>query len=226
MPVSAEPLNLVYSNAYTYAYNLNKEYINTSTTNEVQWFPINWDPGTTGLLNTTLWDDQGTTIHNTWAPSTAVTQNTIGGYILVNNIDWVYTPTPSDKKAMKRWELKSKLAIHVKSRSDSSVFTFAPTAERTAMETLREMITEAEFRRYVRDGFIMVRGRSGDMYQVFRHRSHTKIWRNGKVIEEVCTRIRADIGTPPTDNVIAFKTMIEFDEQEFKSVGNIYRMAA
>lgn len=95
--------------------------------------------------------------------------------------------------------------------------------EDRAIETLREMITEAEFRKFVKYGFILVRGQSGDVYQIFRRQTHIKVWRNGQIIEEVCVSIE-DRNVPVTDNLIAFKVMIETDENEFKRLGNIYKM--
>lgn len=94
--------------------------------------------------------------------------------------------------------------------------------ELVAIETLREMISETEYRRYMKYGFISVRSKSGSVYQVFRNHPHTKVWKDGKLVEEVCVRIRNKV--PPTDNVIAFKIMIETDEDEFKKIGNVYNM--
>jgi len=95
--------------------------------------------------------------------------------------------------------------------------------EERALGTLREMIPEVEFRRYVKYGFVVVRGHSGAEYQIFRNQAHTKVWKDGKLIEEVCIRI-ADQCIPRTDNVIAFMTMIRAGEGEFKKHGNIYNM--
>ena len=119
------------------------------------------------------------------------------------------------------YTIKSNLTIIIKSRAD--IITQAPKNEQCALETLREMITETEFRKYIKYGFILVKGKSGNVYQIFRNQSHTKIWYNGKLIEEVCVRIR-DRKIPPTDNLIAFKTMIETDEDEFRKLGNVYKM--
>jgi hypothetical protein len=96
--------------------------------------------------------------------------------------------------------------------------------EQTALETLREMISEREFRNYLRYGFILVRGQSGRIYQIFKNKQHTKVWEQGKLVEEICVRIEGNVHVPPTDNVIAFKTMIETSEDFFKSSGNIYKM--
>jgi len=97
--------------------------------------------------------------------------------------------------------------------------------EWTAIETLREMVTEMEFRRFLKYGFITVKGKSGNIYQIFRDKAHTKVWQNGKVIEEICVRLR-DWMIPRTDNLIAFKIMIETDEEEFRKSGNVYKMVA
>lgn len=95
--------------------------------------------------------------------------------------------------------------------------------EMTAIETLREMITEADFRKYMVHGFLLVKGQSGRIYQVFRNKSHTKVWENGKVVEEVCVRIK-DRKIPPTDSVIALKVLIETNEDDFRKLGNVYNM--
>lgn len=94
--------------------------------------------------------------------------------------------------------------------------------EQTALETLRELVTEKEFFKYLKYGFIIVEGRSGKQYQISRLNSHTKVWVRGKLVEEICVRIKGNV--PPTDNVIAFKTMIEIDESEFRKVGNVYKL--
>jgi len=95
-------------------------------------------------------------------------------------------------------------------------------AELVAIETLREMISESKFRRYLKNGFITVNASDGKTYQVFRDKWHTKVWKKGKLVEEICTRLSTNV--PPTDNVIAFKTMLECDIKEFKSIGNVYNM--
>ena len=128
--------------------------------------------------------------------------------------------TPETPIEVKRRELKSQLTIIVKSRAQE-VYTF-PDNELVAMQTLREMITEIEYRKYIKDGFITVRGQSGKIYQIFRERSHTKVYYQGELIEEICVRLQGN--TPPTDSVIAFKTMIEVDEENFAALGNRYNM--
>ena len=129
------------------------------------------------------------------------------------------------RNAVKR-TVQDNLTINVKTRVSSMLLTKVSAEEMVALETLREMVSESEFRKYVKDGFILVRGDSGRVYQVFRNRHHSIVWYRGKVVEEVCVRIRSDLNVPPTDNVIAFKVMIEANEEEFRNQGNVYRMAA
>jgi len=117
--------------------------------------------------------------------------------------------------------LRKQLIVCVKSRA-------CPIAgiderEAKAIETLREMISETEYRKYIKYGFILVRGHSGAVYQIFREKSHTKVWEKGKLIEEICVRI-SDHDIPPTDNVIAFKVLIETSEDLFRKRGNVYNM--
>lgn len=120
----------------------------------------------------------------------------------------------------KRREIKEQLTIIVHSRAQE--LRDVPENEWVAMQTLRDMITETEYRKYLRDGFISVHGQSGKVYQVFRNKAHTKVFFRGELVEEICVRLKGM--APPTDNVIAFKTMIEFDEEYFASLGNRYNM--
>lgn len=113
--------------------------------------------------------------------------------------------------------------ILIKSRAKIIPYHRVSEPEAKAMETLREMITETEFRKYLKYGFILVKGKSGRVYQIFRDKHHTKVWHRGLLIEEVCVRLT--YGVPPTDNVIAFKAAIETDEEDFKKLGNVYKMA-
>jgi hypothetical protein len=127
------------------------------------------------------------------------------------------------KKAEYRNKIRSNLVVCPKHRGN--LIEKPSESEQVALDTLREVISEKEFRKYLRYGFVLVKGQSGDTYQIFRNREHTRVWRGGKVVEEVCVRIK-DRKVPPTDNVVAFKTIIECSEDEFKRLGNVYKIAA
>jgi len=113
------------------------------------------------------------------------------------------------------------LTIHVKSRARP--IAGISDAEAKAIETLREMITETEYRKFITHGFILVKGQSGYIYQIFRTNSHTKVWKNGQIVKEICVKIQ-DRDVPPTDNVIAHKILIETSEEDFEKLGNVYKM--
>ena len=144
-----------------------------------------------------------------------------GNYNISNSAWGVWPPPVLTKSQMLVEKLKTNLTVIIKSRAELSN-AISP-EERVAVETLREFISETEFRKYMRYGFILVKGKSGDTFQVFRNRSHTKVWRNGQVVEEVCVRIQ-DSMVPPTDNVIAFRSIIQSDEETFRKLGNVYKM--
>lgn len=95
--------------------------------------------------------------------------------------------------------------------------------EQIALECLREMITESDFRKYMRTGFLLIRGQSGLVYQIRRHSDHIRVWNRGKIVEEICIGIR-DRNIPPTDRIVAMKVMIESDEDEIRHCGNVYRV--
>jgi len=113
------------------------------------------------------------------------------------------------------------LSIIVKSRARTEFF--GGPGEQKAQETLREMISESDFRKYLTYGFILARGASGLVYQIPGNRSHTKVYSGGQLIEEICVRI-LDHKVPSTDNVIAFKVMVELDEESFRKSGNVYNL--
>lgn len=125
------------------------------------------------------------------------------------------------QKKTKREHIKNNLKINIKSRAD--LIRNVPENEQRAIETLREELTETEFRKYIKYGFVLVKGQKGNTYQIYRNQDHTKVWKNGKVIEEICVRIKG-YRIPPTDNVIAFLNMVRIDEEEFRKIGNVYNM--
>ena len=84
-------------------------------------------------------------------------------------------------------------------------------AEIRARQTLRDLVTEKEWRRYLTNGFVMALGRSGKVYQIKSDRSHTIVWENNRKVKELC--IVADEKCPPTDHVLTIKLMVELDEK-------------
>ena len=149
--------------------------------------------------------------------------------VFVNNFntglinEWTVTPDGFSAVPTKRAKLRMNLVPVIRSRANPVI---AAGNESVALETLHQIVTETEFRKYLKYGFVLVKGASGATYQIFRNKSHTRVFVGGKLVEEICVRIK-DAAVPPTDNVIAFLTMISAgDEEAFKKCGNVYRMAA
>lgn len=125
------------------------------------------------------------------------------------------------KSPIRYYQTFNSLNIIIKSRAD---FTYNYSQEEwKALHLLREMISENDFRKYLKYGFILVKGASGDTYQIFRTRHHVKVWNKGVCIKEVCIYL-TDKYIPKTDKIIAFKTIIETDEGSFLKMGNVYNM--
>jgi len=97
----------------------------------------------------------------------------------------------------------------------------ASIAEMKARETLRDMLSEKEYRKYLTNGFVMVRGDSGRYYQVFNKQKHLRVYEYGKFIKELCIHTDAK-EVPPTDHVLNMKIMIECDEQSIWDNSNLY----
>jgi hypothetical protein len=90
-----------------------------------------------------------------------------------------------------------------------------------ARETLRDMISESEWRRYVTNGFIMVRGQSKKWYQIFSNRSQRiRVFENGIQVKVLC--IHSADECPATDHVINMKILAEIDEAALWKSANQY----
>lgn len=138
-----------------------------------------------------------------------------------------FTPEYSEKQ-QKIWNLKHKmktnLLIKVNSRAKPLTISVSP-AEEIARFSLRDQITEAEWRRYVTNGFIMVKGVSGRFYQIFNNDSNrVRVFYKNKQTHQIC--IHTDKNCPPTDHVLNLKTLIEMDESLIWKAGNVSNFTA
>lgn len=195
-------------------------------------YDINFDPGsgTSTTFGNLFWNNLYTiplTYHSTTNSVSTPQINNDLIYLPANILHGGYftydISVPLPQKYAKQAQIRANLSPVVKSRASSIDKAFLD-REYLALETLRELITEEEYRRYLKYGFVIVTGASGDQYQIFRDHSHTKVWRKGQLVEEVCLRL-SDDKIPSTDKILTLKTMIEADEdQEFLKAGNRYRM--
>ena len=94
--------------------------------------------------------------------------------------------------------------------------------EEKARETLRMIIGENQYQRFITKGFVTAFNRvSGYVYQFFWGEGHpplTHIYKNGKLVERLCIYLKGNF--PPTDFIITMYLMALNDDQEIWSIGN------
>ena len=143
--------------------------------------------------------------------------------------------TVADKKAQLRQTMKNNLIIKV-GKTMKDIRTLDP-KEIKARETLRDMISEKDWRRYITNGFIMVQGQKDFMpidartekarslkgqfwYQIFGDK-RVQVFCNNINIGELC--IHSDQVCPPSDHTINMKVLVELDEMALWKEANFYQ---
>jgi len=167
----------------------------------------------TGVYDTGVYDTASLT--NAWVQSyTTNKDGTVSASIYCDEI--VY----GNKISQLKDHIKTNLLIKTSKRG-FILSKRVSSAEQKARETLRDMILESAWRRYITNGFLMVQGQSDKWYQIFNDQRHIKVYKKGKCISEIC--IHTDRSCPPSDHIINMKLMIELDEKAVWSGGNIYK---
>jgi hypothetical protein len=93
-------------------------------------------------------------------------------------------------------------------------------AEIKARNTLRDLVSEKEWKRYVTNGYILIKGSSEKIYQIFSNHSQKRIrvFEKGNNIHDLC--VHSDGGVPDTDHVLNCMLLIKNDEKDFYSMCN------
>jgi len=130
----------------------------------------------------------------------------------------VFWPHPSIKHEVSRVIRKNLL---IKDRGRNKGFSTQWSAEeQKARDTLRDMLTEKDWRRYMTNGFVMKKGASGNWYQIFSaRREKMQVYYEGKRTHRIC--IHSDSSCPPSDHVINMMVMIDVDERWVWQNGNV-----
>lgn|GEM_PF-4204057 len=108
--------------------------------------------------------------------------------------------------------------LGMRPRAERVDFTNATPAEITALQLLRQLVGQDEFRRYLKYGFVMVRGGSGLRYQIGRNRHVIDVWNERGRVDGICVYLEGQY--PPTDDTITRMLMAERDELELWRRGN------
>lgn len=134
-------------------------------------------------------------------------------------------PSREQIKQEIRHAIQSNLLIKIGKRSRDHIPMDVSVPELRARDTLRDMITEKEWRRYVTNGFVMVKGNrsyngSQYWYQIFSDTSkRILVYKDNKHVHNLC--IHSDKSCPPSDHVINMKILAEIDEKEIWNGSNI-----
>jgi hypothetical protein len=148
---------------------------------------------------------------NTWNHGTTTTGN-------LTFPSYKYEESKRDKFLR---EIRSKMSAHVGGRQ-KPLRRAIPGPELKARQTLREMILESEWRRYMTNGFIMTRGQSGKWYQIFNDMRRIQVYEQNRLICRLCVYTVKDC--PPTDHVINMKLLAELDEANLWASSNVYNV--
>lgn len=90
-----------------------------------------------------------------------------------------------------------------------------------ARETLRRVLGADLYRGFLKNGFVSVKGKSGRVYQIFPGQDFTRVFENGKALEELCVVLNEQY--PPTDSLLMRYVILLNDEDKFRSLANRHR---
>jgi len=85
--------------------------------------------------------------------------------------------------------------------------------EARARQTLRRVIGEQAFKKFMRDGFITVVPKSGLTYRIYPGHGITEVYDRGIMVDRLCVVLQGRF--PPTDSILMRYLLILNDEGEF-----------
>lgn len=123
----------------------------------------------------------------------------------------VFNPVEQTRRIAR---VNSDLGGFVNERKKSKNRSKITEAELKARETLRDIITESDWRRYITNGYLLINGVSGRVYQVFANHAgrHIKVYEKGECKFELCIHSE---GVPDSDHVLNCMMMIQNEEDDF-----------
>lgn len=132
---------------------------------------------------------------------------------------WVLSqPAPKSPSDLLREMIQARQVPMVFTPTRRPLAAQAPTRELRARATLRRVIGDEKYRRFIKHGFVAVQAASGKVYQLFPGHEMTKVYVNGKLTEKLCVVLSGDF--PPTDSLIMRYLMVLNDEDDFRSRAN------
>lgn len=189
------------------------------------------------------WENQIIGTHNTRTEKyTLVTHNTstnhdytaTNGDILISQ-QWTYTDDYStnnyttgnyfwnfkslSEKEIKKEKLKKQHRSNVRLRGRPSFIDSLNPTEVKALQLLKSLVSAENFRKYLKYGFVTVKGLSGLQYDIYRIQ-RIKVFDGHIQVAKLCVHLKGN--QPPTDEVIAKVLMCECSEHEIWQRSNKY----
>jgi hypothetical protein len=145
------------------------------------------------------------------------------GMTHICSTDDIFVPSqlpPLTKQEKIKDKFKKQLAPTIISRSENKGRQFAGVEpqELVALQLLKQMVSDEQFKRYLKHGFVAVEGPSGLVYQIARKSHSIHVWKNGQQIASLCVYLK---NVPPTDDVVAKILICECDEIDIWRRANI-----
>jgi hypothetical protein len=128
-----------------------------------------------------------------------------------HNIVWDYDPAMCRRNRLQEIIRRRSAPAVIGSRHPAAVG--FDQREEMARRTLRRVVGDDQYRRFLKQGFISLKARSGDVYLIYPDHIRTRVFRNGREVEQLCVVLTADF--PPTDSLITRYLMLLNDEREF-----------
>lgn len=185
-----------------------------------------WDEGdsTCYYANQRRWKINATGASYTTGFTVPVTNGSANTYQIIMG----ETRTPEEiardaKRAAIRAKLRPRVENHrgqpLRSETKGRQWDNVSPAEAQALQLLRGMVGPEEFRRYLKHGFVQVRGLSGLCYQIGKGML-ISVWDKGEKLCTLCVHLK-DSSIPATDAVVAKLLIAEMDEPDLWKRSNV-----
>lgn len=150
--------------------------------------------------------------NDTTAATTSVSYCRYDDWVTYDGVSLTWNPpvvAPGDRI---RQMIRDRMGPAIR-RSRTSLSIAMDVREERARQTLRRIIGEQAFRKFVRDGFITVVPKSGLTYLIYPGHGITKVYDKGIMVDRLCVVLKGNF--PPTDSILMRYLLILNDEGEF-----------
>jgi len=139
-----------------------------------------------------------------------------------------FIPSAQSKRDKLKWkireQLRPNLLNHLGNRMRATDrcanFQGSQANEIIALQLLRQMVEPQAFKKYLKYGFVIVKGPSGLVYQIKKQSHLITVWENGQILSTLCVYLK-DKSIPPTDEVVAKMLICECDEADIWERANV-----